>query len=257
MLNGRIINTVLRLRTARQPEPVELRRREGGDRGVLRDHRPRDHEVRRHGERDRAGRAHAPHGRCDAGDRGDHGPEGRRRASSTSSIPPTSPRSSPGSPATTPRTCTAMVFRVGGRSVWVMQGWHSAAVVKAKGRWDPNDDWQGAQARARQGQERDHERRVRGRAVSLSGLRTAALTAVRSLLMNVLFVCHANTSRSIMAETLLRSMIEERGSESIRSRFTPPASPPTRATARWSRSIRASRCATMGSSSPTRRPRPT
>jgi protein-tyrosine phosphatase len=35
--------------------------------------------------------------------------------------------------------------------------------------------------------------------------------------MNVLFVCHANTSRSIMAETLLRSMIEERGlSDSIR-----------------------------------------
>ncbi len=34
--------------------------------------------------------------------------------------------------------------------------------------------------------------------------------------MNVLFVCHANTSRSIMAETLLRSMIEERGlSDSI------------------------------------------
>ena len=32
-----------------------------------------------------------------------------------------------------------MVFRVGGRSLWVMQGWHSAAVVKAKGRWDPND----------------------------------------------------------------------------------------------------------------------
>ena len=29
--------------------------------------------------------------------------------------------------------------------------------------------------------------------------------------MNVLFVCHANTSRSIMAETLLRGMIEERG----------------------------------------------
>jgi len=35
--------------------------------------------------------------------------------------------------------------------------------------------------------------------------------------MNVLFVCHANTSRSIMAETLLRGMIAERGlSESIR-----------------------------------------
>jgi protein-tyrosine-phosphatase len=34
--------------------------------------------------------------------------------------------------------------------------------------------------------------------------------------MNVLFVCHANTSRSIMAETLLRRMIEERGlSDSI------------------------------------------
>jgi len=32
-----------------------------------------------------------------------------------------------------------MVFRVGGRSLRVMQGWHSAAVVKAKGRWDPND----------------------------------------------------------------------------------------------------------------------
>jgi NAD(P)-dependent dehydrogenase (short-subunit alcohol dehydrogenase family) len=30
-----------------------------------------------------------------------------------------------------------MVFRVGGRSVWVMQGWHSAAQVKASGRWDP------------------------------------------------------------------------------------------------------------------------
>lgn len=29
--------------------------------------------------------------------------------------------------------------------------------------------------------------------------------------MNVLFVCHANTSRSIMAETLLRRMFEERG----------------------------------------------
>jgi protein-tyrosine-phosphatase len=29
--------------------------------------------------------------------------------------------------------------------------------------------------------------------------------------MNVLFVCHANTSRSIMAETLLRQMLQERG----------------------------------------------
>ena len=29
--------------------------------------------------------------------------------------------------------------------------------------------------------------------------------------MNVLFVCHANTSRSIMAETLLRHMLQERG----------------------------------------------
>lgn len=28
--------------------------------------------------------------------------------------------------------------------------------------------------------------------------------------MNVLFVCHANTSRSVMAETLLRRMLEER-----------------------------------------------
>ena len=35
--------------------------------------------------------------------------------------------------------------------------------------------------------------------------------------MNVLFVCHANTSRSIMAETLLRSMVEEQGlSDAIR-----------------------------------------
>ena len=29
--------------------------------------------------------------------------------------------------------------------------------------------------------------------------------------MNVLFVCHANTSRSIMAELLLRHMLQERG----------------------------------------------
>lgn len=29
--------------------------------------------------------------------------------------------------------------------------------------------------------------------------------------MNVLFVCHANTSRSIMAETLLRHMLQQRG----------------------------------------------
>jgi protein-tyrosine-phosphatase len=29
--------------------------------------------------------------------------------------------------------------------------------------------------------------------------------------LNVLFVCHANTSRSIMAETLLRHMVQERG----------------------------------------------
>jgi protein-tyrosine phosphatase len=31
------------------------------------------------------------------------------------------------------------------------------------------------------------------------------------VLVNVLFVCHANTSRSIMAETLLRRMLEEKG----------------------------------------------
>jgi protein-tyrosine phosphatase len=31
--------------------------------------------------------------------------------------------------------------------------------------------------------------------------------------MNVLFVCHANTSRSIMAEHLLRQMVAERGLE--------------------------------------------
>jgi protein-tyrosine-phosphatase len=29
--------------------------------------------------------------------------------------------------------------------------------------------------------------------------------------VNILFVCHANTSRSIMAETLLRQLLEERG----------------------------------------------
>jgi NAD(P)-dependent dehydrogenase (short-subunit alcohol dehydrogenase family) len=29
------------------------------------------------------------------------------------------------------------VFRVGGRSVWLMQPWHSAAKVKGDGRWDP------------------------------------------------------------------------------------------------------------------------
>ena len=29
--------------------------------------------------------------------------------------------------------------------------------------------------------------------------------------MNILFVCHANTSRSIMAELLLRKMLQERG----------------------------------------------
>ncbi|MBI2962462.1 MAG: hypothetical protein HYY35_01800 [Deltaproteobacteria bacterium] len=35
--------------------------------------------------------------------------------------------------------------------------------------------------------------------------------------MNVLFVCHANTSRSVMAETLLRKMLEERAlSDAIR-----------------------------------------
>jgi protein-tyrosine-phosphatase len=35
--------------------------------------------------------------------------------------------------------------------------------------------------------------------------------------MNVLFVCHANTSRSIMAEHLLRQMLDERGlGEAIR-----------------------------------------
>ena len=30
-----------------------------------------------------------------------------------------------------------MVFRVGGRSVWVMQGWHSVAQIKGDGRLDP------------------------------------------------------------------------------------------------------------------------
>ncbi|MBI2962463.1 MAG: SDR family NAD(P)-dependent oxidoreductase [Deltaproteobacteria bacterium] len=29
------------------------------------------------------------------------------------------------------------VFRVGGRSVWVMQSWHSVGRVKGEGRWDP------------------------------------------------------------------------------------------------------------------------
>ena len=32
-----------------------------------------------------------------------------------------------------------MVFRVGGRSVWVMQGWHSVAQVKGAGRWEVAD----------------------------------------------------------------------------------------------------------------------
>ena len=32
-----------------------------------------------------------------------------------------------------------MVFRVGGRSVWVMQGWHSVAQVKAPGKWEPTE----------------------------------------------------------------------------------------------------------------------
>jgi NAD(P)-dependent dehydrogenase (short-subunit alcohol dehydrogenase family) len=31
----------------------------------------------------------------------------------------------------------AMVFRVGGRSVWLMQPWHSAGQVKGEGKWDP------------------------------------------------------------------------------------------------------------------------
>jgi len=30
-----------------------------------------------------------------------------------------------------------MVFRVGGSSVWLMQGWHSVAQLKAAGKWDP------------------------------------------------------------------------------------------------------------------------
>ena len=47
----------------------------------------RDEEVRRHRQRHRAGRAHAPHGRRDAVDRGAHGRRGRRRASSTCSTP--------------------------------------------------------------------------------------------------------------------------------------------------------------------------
>jgi hypothetical protein len=35
-------------------------------------------------------------------------------------------------------TCNGQVFRVGGRSVWPMKGWHSAAKVQnpAKAAWD-------------------------------------------------------------------------------------------------------------------------
>ncbi len=35
------------------------------------------------------------------------------------------------------KDANSMVFRVGGRKVWVMQPWHSAAVVTGEGRWDP------------------------------------------------------------------------------------------------------------------------
>lgn len=31
------------------------------------------------------------------------------------------------------------VFRVGGRTVWLLQSWHSAASVKGEGRWEPAD----------------------------------------------------------------------------------------------------------------------
>ena len=87
-----------------------------------------DAEMQKYGvtlQRHRAGRAHPPDGRRDAVDRGVHGQARSRRASSTSSIRATSRRWSPGWRATTPKDVHGEVFRVGGGTVWLMQGWHT------------------------------------------------------------------------------------------------------------------------------------
>ncbi len=77
-----------------------------------------------------------------------------RKGSSTSSIPPTSRRWSPGSPATTPPDVHGEVFRVGGGTVWLMQGWHSVGKVKKTRRVGRGRARRQAQGGARQGHHR-------------------------------------------------------------------------------------------------------
>ena len=73
----------------------------------------------------------------------------------------------------------------------------------------------------------------------------------------MLFICAANTARSVMAEHMLRRELDALGIEAIASRSPRRASRRMRAMVRWSRSIRGWRCATSASTSATKRPRPT
>ena len=125
VLNGRIINTVVRRRPARQRRPDQLRRRQGRRRADGDRHGRRDAEVRRHLQRHRAGRAHAPHGRGDAVDRGLHGQEGRRGQVRRLRSAQHRAAGRLAGAATTPKDVHGEVFRVGGGTVWLMQGWHS------------------------------------------------------------------------------------------------------------------------------------
>ena len=79
--------------------------------------------LRRHRQRDRAGRAHAPDRRRDAADRRQHGAEGR--ASGTRSRPANVAPLVAWLASDDAKDVHGEVFRVGIGNVWLMHGWHS------------------------------------------------------------------------------------------------------------------------------------
>ena len=99
-------------------------------------HRHRDAEVRRHLQRHRAARAHAPHGRRDAVDGGDHGrqvEEGKFDVFDPRNIAPLVAWLA----SDDAKDVHGEVFRVGGGTVWLMQGWHTVGKVSQKATWEP------------------------------------------------------------------------------------------------------------------------
>ena len=139
----------LRLGHARQCRPGNYGAAKAARRGDG-DHRgSRDEPLRRHRQRDRAGRAHPPDGRCDAADRRRHGAR-RRPVEWTPFTPAHVAPLVAWLASDDAKDVHGEVFRVGMGTVWLMQGWHSVGQGSKNGAmWEPAELGVQAQGGAR------------------------------------------------------------------------------------------------------------